>query len=422
MCLHESQHPFFLFSFLGAGRSCFLDFAFLRVPCSSVQKKVNSSPVQPGTPWQYGILKSATSPPSEARRGNYEPQQYAGTSSIPLNSTSQLPSTSAPSPASQVDFDYGTTPPSSAFDRSSYGSASSLGYDDSPMAYTMQAPSYLLPSSDTSAVSGFCGIPSNLRGWPSSTQPFKPTNAQLYCDIDSQSPLAPSPNYSFSSHASSQGPALTESTSAFPVGATLPPGLTGAADRTLPDPAGGRNNSHMQHASGADNLANNNASSSLSDHCRKPHSLSADVFLPGNDRYVASNVITTSEAMKAAAASTPQDMGFGYIPISNSSPVPTVDVTNGFQSSHSEMERSKREDLLYPPNICSASAYVYSTGTKSGTPYDSEPTATLTSGHEYTQLIDPHSRPVVMGSTAEDLRPINTNGNPISSYGGRSGF
>lgn len=366
---------------------------------------MNSSPLGSGG-WTY-VLKSADSPPTEVRRGSWESQTYSRSNSVFMHSASQMSSDS--SPVSPSDFDYGATSQSPIYHRGSYSSGYPLAYEDTTMAYSMQAPSYMIPSTDTSAISNLYGTQANFRGWHSNSQTHKSSNTPLYCDPDTPAPLG----YSFASTASSQAPVSAEGGSMLVVSTALSSGLGG--DRILPSPVASRNTSNVFSTNVTDTLTTLSNNGSQAQNHRISQLLSAECHRPIQDREgsrmtpkVPTVADDSSPEGKGTTLNPPRDIGFGYMQ--------TVDMADGFQTSDSA--RTKKDDSLYSSETCTSLAYGFGSPTNGKAP-------TLTSGHAYTQLIHPqasHNSTMLMRANAE-LGPVaGTATSALSSKGVRQAF
>ncbi|KAL1958841.1 hypothetical protein VTO42DRAFT_3678 [Malbranchea cinnamomea] len=287
---------------------------------SCIFVRVNSSPLQPGLTLPYGLLKSA-----DSSRGSWESQAYFRANSISVHSGSHLSSDSSPS-----DFDYGSTTQSPVYHRPQYSSEHPLAYDESSMAYSMHAPSYMLPSADIGAVSSLYAGSNNLRSWSSTAQTLRPSTA-LYCDPETPASLG----YSFPPNSSVQASTLADHTPMFGTATGIASGLP--LDRTLPNPATSRNNPQHFPATITETLPNANSGNQGQ---RISHLLSAECQLSLGDRdssRIPQRADASSQDTKGTSLCQSRDIGFGY--------VQTVEMPDGIQSSDSE--RSKRDDLLY---------------------------------------------------------------------------
>lgn len=297
--------------------------------------------------------------------------------------------------------------------------------DDAAALYNVPSPAFMLPSADSNGISGFGGSPGSPKVWNTVAHAAAPTHMNgiqngLYTDRD--------PSISMGTGTSSYpylAPPLpnvsppTDIPSLFPAMNSLTSNLSGG-DRTLPNPATGRSQPFNIPGGGTGTQSESSPCMSFA-----PGPLydyrAATQWAPngigsnnsqGSMRTMSSSAMSTSATNdNKTTSSSPQDLGFGYIPISGSpqpdqmnsaAPYTGAEAADSSDGYHSTAETGQfcRDDMLSSDN-CGSEVYGYSTersGRRSATDCSSS-SGTLISGQQYTRV----SQPQLLGSSSFNI-------------------
>ena len=334
--------------------------------------------------------------------------------------------------------------------RNSYSSGCNINYeDDSSTLYNIPSPAFMLPNADSTNMPGYCGSPGSPKIWNtvahvSAATPMNGLPTGLYTDRDQPISLGPS-GYSYLGPPLPHVPTSTDIPSLFPAMNSLTSNLSGC-DRTLPNPATGRNQPFSNTSAPVSTQSESSPSMSFSAGPLLTYKSSGQ-WAPdsmgssssqGSIRTMSSSALSANADGKTTSSS-PQDMGFGYTmsgsppPGSMNSTTPytdaeTVDSTDAFQTStESGLDRHfySKDDIL--SDSCGSGVYGYSTersGRRGATDCSS---GTLISGQQYTRVRQPqpHGTPnfnILRTAGTPDFRPETANLPSVTSLGNTAGF
>jgi hypothetical protein len=304
--------------------------------------------------------------------------------------------------------------PATLWVRSQTGQACSYSCDqESPIQYSSQ-PAYLLPNAESMANNScYIGPPAGSRTWNPTTQMSRGQQATVYTDQPVASSIAPLGSQ-FVSYNPGQTTLSCEST--FPGVLSSSTNLI-TNDRVLPDPAASRSKSatnitsiesvpmSLLHRSSNTWIEAMSGSSQSSSNRTLSISLS-----DGSD-----------STARSVTSSAPQDMGFSFIPISDSSQEGSIQPTAVLTAAETNQpaceypkpalaDYSKdrcrtlsRESVTSSHDDALAEGYGYSSEKQSGR-HSTHYTTTagqLPNGHEYTRLREASSH---INSTLEEYR------------------
>lgn len=286
----------------------------------------------------------------------------------------------------QSGFEYGSSIEPSLNHRTSYVAGYPVNYDEET-ACGLHFPPYMVSNVPATGANNFSGATTSGKFWRLANRNDSP-NGAVYSDQDGNSPLSVSsfPYMARQSHV----PSPVDATVLFPV---MNP-LSSGSDRTLPDPTISRSNPLPVFTSHTESTASTN---SVIGSVSAPAYKSAYQWGVDNDILngvpcprTASSTSTTSNPSGNinTVPSTSPDLGFGYIPISNSPPsnissapfavTEVVDTADGFQTSPDSRFRRYLPKDNYPPG-----AYRHSTESDNRRSLSSNWGGTLVSGKPY---------------------------------------
>lgn len=279
--------------------------------------------------------------------------------------------------------------------------------------FNIQSSAYTLPNANSSVMVSYCGTPGSPKTWNPVPNINKMQNGGQYSDQDSASPMA-QPSYPYIAP-SSHIPPSTDIPSLFPAITSLSSNCQGS-DRTLPNPTtrGQVLNSSAPLATLPESLSLSGLSFSPGQSYKAgnhwgPKSTSSTNSQSSTRTMSSSSGGTSVSPVNGTktVSSSPQDMVFGYIPMTSSSSPPAiasnayrgadmVDPTNSFQTGGTDSgltrSMSREGDSLLSLGSCSPDFYSYSTGEKSkrrGGGANSGSSGTLMNGMQYTRLTEP---------------------------------
>lgn len=323
--------------------------------------------------------------------------------------------------------------------------------DDSSALYNVPSPAFMLPSADSNGLPGFCGSPGSPKVWNTVAHvsaahinglPNGLPNG-LYTDRDHSITLGTS-SYPYLAPPLPQVSTSTDIPSLFPAMNSLTSNLSGG-DRTLPNPATGRSQTFGNTSGAASSQSENSPCMSFAPGPLLGYKPSGqwvpDGISPnssqGSIRTMSSNAMSANITGEGKpASSTPQDMGFGYIPISGSPPPGSMNSTAPYTDAeaaegyHSSTEPGQycRDDVLSSDN-CSSEVYGYSTersGRRPATDF-SAPSGTLINGQQYTRVrqpqpLGPSSFNILRTAGTPDFRPENSHLPSVTTIGNTAGY
>ncbi|EGE00598.1 hypothetical protein TESG_07901 [Trichophyton tonsurans CBS 112818] len=354
----------------------------LTMPLILTSTQVNSSPLQTKasySSWAYQFSNSSSSP------GNCGQQQAAYDAHILRANSLSIHGGSAGLPAYssvQPGLEYGTASEQHALaSRTSYYSPNyPFGYGEEGV-YHIPLSSYVLPASTGAGVSTVCGTSPPTRNWRLPTT-LDPTNAGTYPDHDGSGSLSPS--FPFLGRPA-QKCTSTETVTLFPVMSSLSSGQ----DRTLPNPATGRNHTLAAIMEGASSTSPT-VCSSISATYKQAYQLAAD---SDSTRPIASSDTSAALSVNVKLSPSPIDCGFGYIPLSSalqacvtSSPFlvnEAVDASVDVQQSSDEPHINKKMTRIKSSTDTCVSEYVHSTSRSHRPGPTRPPGGMLVSGEVY---------------------------------------
>ncbi|EZF33792.1 hypothetical protein H109_01602 [Trichophyton interdigitale MR816] len=346
---------------------------FLRVNSSPLQTKASYSS------WAYKFSNSSSSP------GNCGQQQAAYDAHILRANSLSIHSGSAGLPAYsavQPGLEYGTASEQHALaNRTSYYSPNyPFGYGEEGV-YHIPLSSYVLPASTGTGVSTVCSTSPPTRNWRLPTT-LDPTNAGTYPDHDGSGSLSPS--FPFLGRPA-QKCTSSETVTLFPVMSSLSSGQ----DRTLPNPATGRNHTLAAIMEGASSTSPT-VCSSISATYKQAYQLAAD---SDSTRPIASSDTSAALSVNVKLSPSPIDCGFGYIPLSSalqacvtSSPFlvnEAVDASVDVQQGSDEPHINKKMTRIKSSTDTCVSEYVHSTSRSHRPGPTRPPGGMLVSGEVY---------------------------------------
>lgn len=304
--------------------------------------------------------------------------------------------------------------PAALWVRNHTGAACSYSCDqESPIQYSSQ-PAYLLPNAESMANSScYIGSPAGPRTWNPVTQINRGQQTTVYTDQPIASSIAP---------LGSQFVSYTQGQTTMPCESAFPSALSSNTnliinDRVLPDPTASQSKS-------ATNITSTEST---------PMSLlhrSSNTWIeamsgssqPSSNRTLSVSPSDGSDSIaRSGTSSAPQDMGFGFIPISNNSQEDSVQPTTALsaaETSQSAFEYPKaaladyskdrcrtlsRESVASSHDDAVAEGYGYSSENRGGhhpTHYITT-VGQLSNGQEYTRLKDDTSH---ISSNLEEYR------------------
>ncbi|KAL1999823.1 hypothetical protein VTN02DRAFT_3938 [Thermoascus thermophilus] len=373
---------------------------FLRVNSSALQTKTDFSG------WPYPAIHSS------------QLGSFAKTSALPnlsptlrsvSSSSSSSSSCSSSSSSRQSNYDLGTS-----FSRSQYPLHYNINYDDDPSAmFNLQSSAYTLPNVNSSVMVGYCGTPGSPKTWSPVPPINKMQNGGQYSDQDSASPMA-QPSYPYIAP-SSHIPPSSDIPPLFPAITSLSSNCQGS-DRTLPNPTtrGPVLNGSAPLATLPESLSLSGLSFPPGQSCKAGNPW-APKRTPSTNSQSSTRTMSSSSGGASAssvngtktASSSPQDMVFGYIPMTSGSSPPAiasnayrgadmVDPTDSFQTGGTDSgltrSMSREGESLLSLGSCSPNFYGYSTGEKSrrrGGGANSGSSGTLMNGMQYIRLAEP---------------------------------
>ena len=294
--------------------------------------------------------------------------------------------------------------PAALWVRNHTGAACSYSCDQEPPIQYSSQPAYLLPNAESMANSScYIGPPAGSRTWNPVTQINRGQQTTVYADQPVASSIAPLGSQ-FVSY--TQGQMTMPCESAFPGVLSSNTNLI-TNDRVLPDPAASRSKS-------ATNITSTESAPMSLLHRPSNTWIEAmsESSQSNSNRTVSISLSDGSDsAAKSVTSSAPQDMGFSFIPISNSSQEGSVQPTavlSAAETSQSVFEYPKAALADYSKDRCRtlsresvapshddavAEGYGYSSENRSGhhsTPYITT-VGQLSNGQEYTRLRDDSS-------------------------------
>lgn len=256
-------------------------------------------------------------------------------------------------------------------------------------------PAYLHPNESTTNSIGSVGSPTGSRTWVPTKQVNRAQHSIAYAEQPVVSSIAPM-GFQFASYGPGQTTMASES--AFPGLLHANTNMT-TNDRVLPDPAASRTQAATKITSIESvpiNLLHRSSSTWVEGMPGSSHSgTSRTLSIEGSD-----------STARSATSSAPQDIGFGFIPISNSPQEGSIQssaIVTAAETSQSVFEHPRapladytkdrcqtvsRESIASPHEEALAEAYGYSSENRSGrhSAYSNTSSSQLSNGQEYTRL------------------------------------
>lgn len=317
--------------------------------------------------------------------------------------------------------------------------------DDASALYNVPAPAFMLPSADSNGLSGFGGSPGSPKVWNAVAHVTAPTHINvangLYTDRDPSLSMGSS-SYPYLAPPLPHVSTPTDIPSLFPAMNSLTSNLSGG-DRTLPNPATGRGQPFNNAPGGASTQSENSPSMSfapgpLLDY--KPPIQWAPNGITSNSSQSSMRTMSSSVNDNKTTSSSPQDLGFGYIPISGSPPPDPMnsvapsytgaEATDSSDGYHTTTEPGQfcRGDILSSDN-CGSEVYGYSTercGRRPATDCSSS-SGTLINGQQYTRVRQPQplgssSFNILRTAGTPDFRPEAAHLPSVTTLGNTAGF
>ncbi|KAK2754705.1 hypothetical protein FQN54_006838 [Arachnomyces sp. PD_36] len=322
-------------------------------------------------------------------------------------------------------------------------------YEEDNSALYMPSPAYMLPSAESNGLPGFCASPGSPKTWNTVAQVAAATHINalpngLYTDRDPSVSLGAT-SYPYLAPPLSQVSTSTDIPSLFPAMNSLNSNLSGS-DRTLPNPATGRSQLFNNGAGATSSQSENSPCMPFAPGPLLGYKPSAH-WVPdgmGSDHGQGSVRTMSNSAMSTntptdSKTSSPQDMGFGYIPISGSPPpeamnsvapytgAEATDSSDGYHTS-ADPNQLCREGILSSDN-CGSEVYGYSTERSGRRPATScsSSSGTLINGQQYNRV--PQSQPlgtssfnILRTAGTPDFRPETAHLPSVTTLGNTAGY